>query len=88
MKLFYYCAVASAVPDYEKSSTFSCNEQDICDITFENGPTFRSQADSNGLIEFNLRFAQSPAGENRWKPPIMIDEYGVDVIDTDKQEHG
>ena len=74
--------VDPSVPDYEKPSTFSCDEDDNCQLSFENGPIFTTTADENGFLEFNIRFALEPTGDLRFKSPRLIFEYGNETIDA------
>lgn len=56
-----------------------------CSLTLPDGTTFVGSND-DGFVEFKgIPYAQPPTGENRWKPPQMINSYNGAQIDATQQ---
>ena len=53
MKLSSLLTVVAA-RDFEKSSSFSCNNNNVCSLKFNNGPTFKATANDEGLLVFKV----------------------------------
>jgi len=75
-KLLLYSALPSAQADSSAgSSSVSCTNTK-CTITMADGTKFIGVV-NDGMAQFRgLRYADAPTGNNRWKAPVMRDNYG------------
>ena len=53
MKLSSLFTLAAA-RDFEKNSSFSCNNNNKCSLSFNNGPTFTATASDEGVLVFKV----------------------------------